>query len=522
VIQKARALLEQWSPLALKLLIVADLLAGLVLRFATNSKLWLDEAQSVNIAAKPISQIPKYLGRDGAPPLYYVVLHVWMGVVGTSDFAVRSLSGIFAVFALLVAYRAMSLWWNREGALLATAVLAILPYAIYFGTEARMYSLVMLESAAILWALRRQLDDPKWSTTGLLAVLGGLLLYTHYWGIYLLGAIGLYAAARWVRHRAERERHDQRLVLAIVGAFVLWLPWFPTFNSQRLHTGTPWSTGTTYYQLFTWFDGFVVNQSVPHVVSSLHTEITIILFVGLVLIGVFGLPMARRGSEMVLRMTGNSATRTISFIVIVTMAAGLIASHLSNTAYVPRYAAVIAIPMAYLAARGVQNFTSSFKILLIMVLLSGAFLWTDRWGVTDQRTQAGEIAAALVHAPTNAVVYVCPDQLGPSLTRYANPNLKYLGYPRMQNPSIVNWYNYEAAYDRMTPAQQAAKQAATIAPSETVYVVRALNYGLKDTCWNFMTALGHDLGRPTNLVVKQNIGGFYQPMMLQELPPTSK
>ena len=42
------------------------------------SDLWLDEALTVNIAGVPLHEIPSYLKRDGAPPLFYVLLHFWM------------------------------------------------------------------------------------------------------------------------------------------------------------------------------------------------------------------------------------------------------------------------------------------------------------------------------------------------------------------------------------------------------------------------------------------------------------
>src|ERR1700750_2284107 len=61
---------------------------GVVLRFVAPSQLWLDEALSVNIAKLPLGQIPGALRHDGAPPLYYVLLHFWMQLVGTGNLAV--------------------------------------------------------------------------------------------------------------------------------------------------------------------------------------------------------------------------------------------------------------------------------------------------------------------------------------------------------------------------------------------------------------------------------------------------
>ncbi|MDQ6911086.1 MAG: hypothetical protein M3Z84_09955, partial [Actinomycetota bacterium] len=48
---------------------------ALALRFVALSHLWLDEALSVNIASLPLGDIPGALRHDGAPPLYYLLLH---------------------------------------------------------------------------------------------------------------------------------------------------------------------------------------------------------------------------------------------------------------------------------------------------------------------------------------------------------------------------------------------------------------------------------------------------------------
>ena len=47
------------------------------------SPLWLDEANSVLIAIGGPSDIIDRLSRDGNPPLFYMLLHVWMRAFGT-------------------------------------------------------------------------------------------------------------------------------------------------------------------------------------------------------------------------------------------------------------------------------------------------------------------------------------------------------------------------------------------------------------------------------------------------------
>ena len=131
-------------------LVAFDVLAGLILRFSTTSKMWLDEVLSVNISRDGLGQIVDHLRHDGAPPLYYFLLHFWMKLVGTSDFSVRALSGLLSIATLPFVFVVARRLWNLRTAAVAVAVTSVTPYAIYFATETRMYSMVMLEVAVFL------------------------------------------------------------------------------------------------------------------------------------------------------------------------------------------------------------------------------------------------------------------------------------------------------------------------------------------------------------------------------------
>lgn len=92
---------------------------AVVLRFWTPSPMWLDEALTVNIARAPLHLIPGLLRHDGAPPLYYVLLHFWMKAFGTRDLGARSLSGVIGVLTLpavwLAGYNVGAQSWRDDG-----------------------------------------------------------------------------------------------------------------------------------------------------------------------------------------------------------------------------------------------------------------------------------------------------------------------------------------------------------------------------------------------------------------------
>src|SRR5438046_6521766 len=70
--------------------------------------LWYDEGFSWWLSAQPLDQIIARTASDIHPPLYYVALHVWMLLTGSSEFALRYLSvvpGVLLVPAVFLLAR---------------------------------------------------------------------------------------------------------------------------------------------------------------------------------------------------------------------------------------------------------------------------------------------------------------------------------------------------------------------------------------------------------------------------------
>ena len=94
------ALTGRLKTVEIRIAIALTVAAGVALRFWTPSALWLDEALTVNIARLPLHEIPARLKQDGAPPLFYYLLHFSIHVFGQSDLATRALAGVFGVLTL--------------------------------------------------------------------------------------------------------------------------------------------------------------------------------------------------------------------------------------------------------------------------------------------------------------------------------------------------------------------------------------------------------------------------------------
>src|ERR1700724_117267 len=57
-----------------------------------GGQFWMDEAITTGIASHSLSAIPGILRHDGSPPLFYLLLHLWMSVFGSSESATHALT----------------------------------------------------------------------------------------------------------------------------------------------------------------------------------------------------------------------------------------------------------------------------------------------------------------------------------------------------------------------------------------------------------------------------------------------
>jgi uncharacterized membrane protein len=503
---------------ALVAIAVVDVVAGVYYRFTTTSKMWLDEAQTVNVASVPLRDIAHELRLDGAPPLYYYLLHLWMGVVGQSDADVRALSGLFGVLALPAMWWVVRRGFGRSESIAALAVLASSPFAVYFATEARMYSLVVLLVVLGIGATQALLSRATVPRAALLAVLTALLLYTHYWALYLYVVVGAWFALIAWRGTGVRRRGARYGLCALVLGLVLWLPWVPTFLYQRAHTGTPWSAAPTLAAAFGWFASFVVNESVQAESLSLHLELALLCFVVLLVLGFAAAPAAK--DRLTLLLTGQPRARALAGISMGTLAVGWVASKEAGTAFQARYSSVVFPLLVILVALGICALPTKWLQVGALAIVSVLALWTTHWGAHVQRSQAGKVATAL-HAQVapGSIVVVCPDQLGPSLLRYAgSTTYRYVGYPRFTNPRIVDWIDYKDATAATSP-ETFAHRVVTVAGDKPFYLVWSVGYGFHQTCTELRGALIHESGRlPTRLVQGEKYV-FYQSMNLLEYAP---
>lgn len=465
--------LRRWAPAVAAAGLVA---IGVLMRFRAPGGLWLDEAQSVAIAREPpITGLVDALRRDGSPPLYYLLLHAWMALFGSSDAAVRALSGVLSVAALPLAWltgRRLAGRWAGAAALL---IVATNPWMIRYATETRMYSLLVLLVLVGLLALDALHRRPALlRAAGVAAATAGLVL-THYWSFFLVAVAGAGLTWHAVRHR---RRWSGYAAAAISGGALLFLPWLPTFLFQLAHTGTPWAYRPNGWDLL----------EIPREWAGRSLPLTLALCVLLLL----GSGISVAGGALIARWrtkrgracpTANRprpaalGSGAITATVVAVMLIAWAAATAGVGALSSRYTAVV-VPLALLSAgAGTAVLRRPHWYLMVAMVAGLGLIAAVR--VTDvPRTQAPEVAQVLAAAARPGdVVAFCPDQLGPSVARELAgtgvSGLRLLTYPSGAPPQRVDWVDYAARNMRADPARFAAHLHTLAGPGGQLFLVQA-------------------------------------------------
>jgi len=498
---------------------------GVVLRFWTDSALWLDEALTVNIASQPLSHLHALLREDGAPPLYYALLHFWMKAFGTSDFAVRSLAGTLSVITLPLAWLAGRRYGGRPVAWALLVLLASAPFAIYYATEARMYALVMLETVCGMLALDRALRRPRWGNLVAVAVVTAALLYTHYWALYLVATVAL-----WLLWRAwNGQGADRRSTLTTLGALAVgclaFVPWLPTFLFQSAHTGNPWSAPSSYAAIGDAVTGFTDNQGALSGAVTNQGQLLALVYFVVAALAIFG--AARDRWHVGLDLRTQRPTRPLAFVVVGTLALAVTGGLVAKSAFSPRYASVVFIPLLLLVATGTRTLADARVRTIVLVVAAVAGLGQSVENVWTQRTEAPAVARVLAaHARAGDVVAFCPDQVGPDVYRLVEPGrYDMVTFPRGTSPEFVNWINYTKVMHAGNPATFAAHLQALSGGSHPIWLVWEPGYrelGTKCEQLELDTALADPPGWSARQWVFSRPGHYYEPMELTEFAPPAR
>ena len=161
---------------------------------------------------------------ESTPPFHFIL--AWAGTkVADPVTGIRLPSLILGTATIPLTYLAGRRAVGRDAGLVGAALVALSPFAIFYGTEGRAYATLAFLAAASLFFLLRAVERGGVWAWAAWAVTACLILYTHYTGIYVL-----LGEALWVMVLHPERRRG--LLLAGAGVALAYLPWLPSFFLQ--------------------------------------------------------------------------------------------------------------------------------------------------------------------------------------------------------------------------------------------------------------------------------------------------
>jgi mannosyltransferase len=227
---KARAIDHEWIRGSNYFWLLVAIAAGFALRVNRLGvqSLWNDEGTSVALARLSLPAIVGGAAHDIHPPLYYLLLHFWIALGGTSEFAIRFLSVMSGVLLVAVTFRLARTFFDQEVAVIAAFLSALSAFQLYYSQETRMYIVIALESALSVWAMSRLLlSAPSIAISAWLAYAVATIaaLYTHYFAFTLVLFENL-AFLGWLLldWRSRGEKNEITILSTRPKTGWLWMP----------------------------------------------------------------------------------------------------------------------------------------------------------------------------------------------------------------------------------------------------------------------------------------------------------
>lgn len=216
-----------------------------------NASLWGDEGWAATLAVKPYLQIIKIVARDTSPPLYYLCLHTWMKIFGTSEVSIRALSFLFFLGTVLTVYFIGKHLWDKKTGLLTAVLTFFNPFLFKYAFEGRMYALLAFTSTlSVCFFLKKH----RWG----FILAAAAALYSHHFSFFILAWLGLW------RLRELWGRPIKKIIIGFSDFFIIglfYLPWlYPLYYQTSLVQSGFWLGRPTFKVLVETVGKFLIGE----------------------------------------------------------------------------------------------------------------------------------------------------------------------------------------------------------------------------------------------------------------------
>lgn len=201
--------------------------------------LWWDEGYSLYFATMDLAAMVAGTASDIHPPFYYTLLHFWIALLGSDAVAVRLLSVFVGTLTVPLLYVIGRRLVDGRVGILASLVMAIAPFHVYYSQEVRMYGLVTLLGLLSVYFVLLLLETRETASRGrqILLWVGYVAitlaaLYTQYYAAFIPLFQTIFVIGYFVLSQLKRSQRGISPASLLVGwliaqgvLFLLYAPW---------------------------------------------------------------------------------------------------------------------------------------------------------------------------------------------------------------------------------------------------------------------------------------------------------
>lgn len=189
--------------------------------------IWFDEAYTALVSKRePWSLIKHVLSieYEKNPPFYYVLLHFWRSIFGDTEFSLRLLSAVLGSISVIAIYWLGKLLFNKRAGIFAALILSVSVFHIQYSQEARAYSLIILLTIISYYSLVKLTSKKSILFGSIYLVTSVLMLYTHYYSIFILAAQNVFCFTLFIIKRKAGEISIKNWILIQLAIALAFIP----------------------------------------------------------------------------------------------------------------------------------------------------------------------------------------------------------------------------------------------------------------------------------------------------------
>ncbi len=203
---------------------------------------WGDEAYSVIISRRNLLDLLEITAQsDSHPPLYYLICKFVCDIAGTSGIVYHLISMIPYVIILILSLTVVCKWFGFHATLILVTLASLLPNAVTYNVEVRMYSWGEMFIFLSFLALYKILKEGTWKDYVLFIVATLAAAYTHYYCLVAVAILYLILLCDAIVYKTKKK--IIYIAVTYLCAVVGYLPWlgFLIMGIQR-HINGFWAT----------------------------------------------------------------------------------------------------------------------------------------------------------------------------------------------------------------------------------------------------------------------------------------